>query len=217
MKYFQYLCFNYFEVKRIHSFLSYFLISTCALFLSSCFTGVVHHHSRIKIATSPVAPDRLAINLPHFMADTSKPMIRIVGKLNQVDKKVELKESFHPKPIHKIILKKSLKKYQPKKSENLPKTKAIKDKNDFWQWGLFIVPIVGLILIITGFIFGLFGMMIPFWILWGIGLLAILFGTVLSIYLVTRRSLVAIFGPIFFILDILLIILAIVFLLIVIL
>ena len=156
---------------------------------------MVCHHPRVRIEKT----DYFICNSKNQLGSDCKDS----AKVNEPsDMPAQLKYKIinnrvAPKPPIKIISQVNppisnpvLWKYKNTITTKLKKSYQIKDRKDslLGMLGLLVsigVGFVGLLLIVAGLIMGLFNILIGFWITWIIGVLAILFSLILSIYIST--------------------------------
>jgi len=197
---------------------AWLLLLAVAFSLTSCFTGIEHHHSRVKVEqnTRPVT----------FLekADYPKDSSQIIHSPQRIESAPSSKEN-QPVRVEQTISQQKTtaeqKRYFKTPSKSTTQKKVFKTKETreslLGVLGLFIALIaglIGLILVVTGFILGMFGIIIGFGITWALGLAILLFALVIAI-IVSTVGYDDLFSGISIIAYILFIILAIVFLLVV--
>ncbi len=169
------------------SFGSFTFLVICVFLLSSCFTGKVYHHSRVSVEPTPSEQSRKNSLYSLAKKDSSEVAIRpsiadssVAYHSNLAVEQNKTVDS-HPSKRPNIIPK-----YKLKKSPSLPNAIQRRDLGDAFA-GFFailfflVIGIPSIALLVTGFLLGLGGIMVGFWICWVLGMLGVTFASVLWI------------------------------------
>jgi hypothetical protein len=144
---------------------------------SSCFTGKVYHHPRVKVEQPADIYEPKHEDISDLSVDSSAVGVHPSEvDSNLIEKHVPVEEKSN-----------EIRPWGPDKDANLKRVRRITDKWDdingiFFIFFFLVVGLPCIALLITGFMFGIGGIMVGFWICWVLGLLGVMLLTFASIF-----------------------------------